>query len=486
MLSRMVVAGPVLLLHDTLTTITGGVVETPVGAPTPGPASPVPTGGSGSPVPSGGSASPAPSVASAPPDPTVGPLASPAPGEPAWVDGGTLDILLVGADAGREGHDSYLTDTLILIRFDEATDRVAFITLPRDTQGLPIPPDWPAAAAYGGLYPGKVNTIYTEAARYRPELYPGDARNKGYEALKGMLGELYGVDVDYFVALDLQSFQQVVDALGGVVVDVQTPVQGDHYSQPDGDGHLKLYIPPGIQGMDGPSALAYARARHGTSDFDRSLRQQRVVTEMRQQLDPFALLEPGRITSLLETAKASVRTDFPPDRLPQLMELMEGIDLDERISLSLNPPVYSQVCFPCPPDGLYALRADVGRIRDAVRTVFTEDPAARERREQLAAEGAVVHVRNGTPSNNLKTSRVADALAAAGLDASVPDDGGAADRTDHPDTVIAVRPDRLDELPVTVALLEELLGVPAVATTDAEQVPDVLVIVGAATPDLRP
>ena len=70
--------------------------------------------------------------------------------------------------------------------------------------------------------------------------------------------------IDYFVAVDLRSFRDIIGDLGGVIVDVQNPVYDDHYPADDGSGHIKLYIPPGIQYMEGQEALAYARARHAS------------------------------------------------------------------------------------------------------------------------------------------------------------------------------------------------------------------------------
>ena len=71
------------------------------------------------------------------------------------------------------------------------------------------------------------------------------------------------------MAVDLSSFRDIIDQLGGVVIDVQNPVYDAKYPADDGRGNLKLYIPPGMQYMNGQQALAYARSRHATSDFDR-------------------------------------------------------------------------------------------------------------------------------------------------------------------------------------------------------------------------
>ncbi len=418
------------------------------------------------------------------PTPTPGPTPSQGPD---WTEGGELNILLVGADGGRNNYSGYLTDTMILVKIDTKTKQVAFISLPRDTQNLPIPRDWPAYQAYGGLYPYKANTIYTWASRVAPGLFPGDKKNKGFDSLKGMLAELYGLSkIDYFVAVDLRSFRAVINDLGGVIIDVQNPVYDDHYPADDGSGHIKLYIPPGIQYMGGQEALAYARARHVTSDFDRSARQQRVITSVRDQIDLSSLLAPGVIRDLLKTFRDSVKTDIPPEKIPALIGLAQEIDLDKRISLVLDPPEYSQTCYPCPPDGLYVLKANIERIRRDVSTIFKRERDEVARAEKMRSEGALVHVLNGTEQSNLWTTRLADYFASLGVNAIVPPvNAGLADRNDYEGSTILAYNGALEAMPETIAFLQGELGATATEVDDPDEEADIVVIVGKGTPRLK-
>ena len=66
------------------------------------------------------------------------------------------------------------------------------------------------------------------------------------------------LDIEYYVAVDLNSFRGAVNAFGGLVVDVRVPLIDAAYAAADGRGKLKLYMPPGIQRMNGQEALAYA------------------------------------------------------------------------------------------------------------------------------------------------------------------------------------------------------------------------------------
>ncbi|MFN8621867.1 MAG: LCP family protein [Chloroflexota bacterium] len=428
-----------------------------------------------------------------PPDASLAPGQTPEPADsaaptpsqgPGWDEGGRLSILLVGSDGGRPG-GGHLTDTLMVVTVDTRTKQVAMISIPRDMQDIPLPRSWPAYKAYGGEYSDPINTLYT-AARINPNLFaPGaDDFRKGYEALKGVLGNLYGITIDYYVSVDLSSFRKIVDALGGAMIDVQNPVYDRAYPADDGRlGHLKLYIPPGLQYMNGTQALAYARARHLTSDFDRAARQQRVVTSIREQVDLSTLLDPTVLNGLLDTIKSSIRTDIPVAKLPKLIQLAQGIDLDKRISLVLSPPAFGTECYltsDCPND--YRLVANVPAIEKAVRNIFSSDRDAAKLRQKLTAEDAGVEVLNGTGDPNLKTTRIAEVLSDAGYDAAVPPvNEGAADRSDYTSTVVIAWNGAQDRVPIAGQALAKAFGVKLEARDDPDATADYTVIVGADT-----
>jgi len=475
--SHVAIARPVLIAHDSLVDITGGTEEQPLESFVIGPDESFVVPFTQPPTPT-----PDPSV---PVVPTLAPEPTPTQG-PAWDEGGRLNILLIGADGGRVGYTNYLTDTMILVTIDTLTKQTAFISLPRDTSRLPIPRDWPAYQAWGGLFGSKANTIYTYAARISPSQYPGPNKNKGFNAMKGILGELFGLTIDYFVAVDLKSFRAIINDLGGVIIDVQNPVYDFHYPADDSSGHIKLYIPPGIQYMEGQEALGYARARKETSDFDRTARQQRVITSVREQLDLSSLLAPGVIQELLGTFRSSLKTDIPPAKIPKLIQLAQEIDLDERISLVLDPPDYSETCYPCPPDGQYVLRANVAKIRKDVGNIFKRDRADVERATEMKGEGALVHVLNGTRNSNVKTTKISDVLDSFGVNAIVPPiSGGAAVSSDFSETVITVYNGAEQAMPITIAFLEQTFDVTAVTADDPTQEADIAIIVGSGTPLIK-
>ena len=235
------------------------------------------------------------------PSPNRAPSATPVPNVsiPPWDGKERLNILLIGADQ-RPKEGTYNTDTLIVVSID-----------PRDEAGRDVQPAarhgrraGPARSGPAGVRADLQRRRSTPGSRRSataPDLFPGTDRTRGYNALKAILGNLYGLDIKYFVEVNFEGFVKVVDALGGVTINVQIPVVDDAY--PGEGGRLeRLYIPSGIQHMDGAQALRYARSRHTSTDFDRGQRQQRVLLSLREQADPQELIP--HLPELVDRAQA--------------------------------------------------------------------------------------------------------------------------------------------------------------------------------------
>ena len=292
------------------------------------------------------------------------------PTEYEWDSRERLNILLVGIDSGRKGSRTFLTDTMIVVSVDPTTGKLAFISLPRDTVNIPLPRAWSKArSVYGATYGSKVNTLYT-IARVRSDLFPGNDKQRGYRALMGGLSELYGIDIGYYISVDLRGFRGAVNALGGIMIDVRSPLREDVYPTDDGRGKIRLYVPAGVQHMNGQQALAYARSRKSTSDFARSARQQELIAAVRDQLDIGALLAPGVLDGLTKEFKAHVQTNIPAKMVPKLLALASDVKLKNRKSLVLNGNGFNTECNACQADRLYKLIPNAARIRSAVQGVF--------------------------------------------------------------------------------------------------------------------
>ena len=331
----------------------------------------------------------------------------------------------------------------------------------------------------------KVNTLYFRHAS-QPGLFPGNDRERGFNALMGTLGNLYGLDINYYVSVDMQTFRNVVNTLGGVVVDVQLPVYDDGYSAGDGRGKLKVYMPPGYTRMNGQRALTYARSRHGSSDFDRAARQQRVITSVRDQTDLSEIMQPGVLNELIKSVRKDVKTNIPPKLVPSLLSLAQGLDLDRRENLVLSDAAgYASVCYPCGPQGLWALKPNVSKIRSAVQGVFSGNRQAARTVNRIREEGAAVHVLNGYGNRNTRAIDIASRLSAAGMEATVPPvNEGRAETNDVKATLITAYNSAEEAMPETFKRLKRSFkekGVDVTLVEDPEQSADFVVTIGSKT-----
>lgn len=418
----------------------------------------------GTPGASGGVASPDPSL-----PPPVSGGATAAPALVPWNGSGRLNVLLIGTDK-RPNEGTWNTDTLIVASIDPASRQVAMFSLPRDTVGVPLPPI-PARSVFGATWNRKINALFGQA-RARPDLFPGG----GYEGLKQTLGYLYGIPINYFVEVDFGGFKTVVDALGGVTVNVQVPVVDDYY--PGDDGTLRVYIPTGVQHMTGSQALVYARSRHGSSDFDRASRQQRILVSIRQQADFATLIQ--HLPALVQSTSRAIKTDYPIAKLPQLVDLASRIDVGNLRSFVFSPPYYGIEGYP---GGIYTLSPNVPRIRAAVASAFDFDPRVEAQRQAVAQEGARVWVLNGTGGTGTAAA-VAGYLDFRGVAASAPNQRPAAAGVPA-NTILRVYNGAEAKLPLTMALLEEVFGVTALPVADPAVRVDVVVTTGRKTPTLE-
>jgi LCP family protein required for cell wall assembly len=407
---------------------------------------------------------------------TIGPPIETPPGQASWDGKSRLNILLIGADEQNGGHN---TDTMIVLSIDPATSQVVMFTLPRDTVDVPIPAG-PARNAMGATFSGKINQFFA-TVRKRSDWFPpipGIEDGPGYSGLKAVLGNLYGLDVKYFVEVNFDGFKKVVDTLGGVTINVQIPVVDDHF--PASRGNLqRLYIAAGMQHMTGAEALQYARSRHTSSDFDRGARQQRVLVSLREQTNIGTVLPV--IDQLAGVLGSSVRTDIPRELVPQLLQVANGIDARSIRSVIFTPPFY-QTEFLNSPRG-YIIVPRIDRIRAAVRDAFNIDPTFAEQRDAIAEEGAEVWVLNGSGSPG-EASDLAAYLEYRGIAATAPNQRP--DTTGLSGTTIKAYNGAETTFPLTVAALQDIFGVTVVPATDPNIHADFVVTSAKSTPDLTP
>jgi LCP family protein required for cell wall assembly len=296
------------------------------------------------------------------PERTVEEPVQPSPEPPAPWDGRRrVTFLLVGADAGPYRY-GLRTDTMIVVSIDPRNRRTAVFGIPRNLYSVPLPP---SAHTELESFPDLLNALWGYA-EHNPELFPG-AKRPGATALKATIGHLLGLRIDYLAGVDLRGFVEVVDALGGVTVNVQRHVWDAGVSPPiEGEPSIAIDLEPGRHHLDGRQALAYSRTRWASSDYDRMHRQRCLLGALSRQAGVGKLLR--SLPKLATTVKRFVFTDIPLKALPDLVELLAGLDTRKMVGVSFAPPGFDVSL------DSWDTVSDVERIRQAVRRALEASP----------------------------------------------------------------------------------------------------------------
>ncbi len=175
-----------------------------------------------------------------------------------------VNILVMGLDS-RPGEGALArTDTLMVVGIRPYQLRVSVLSLPRD---LFI--DTPG---YGSQ---RINTINL--------LGEQEAAGSGPTLLAQAIEQTFSVHIDRTIRMDFHGFVELIDAVGGVTIDVERAIVDDAYPTEDG-GVMRIEFASGVQHMDGERALIYARTRHGSDDYARAQRQQQVLSALLGQM----------------------------------------------------------------------------------------------------------------------------------------------------------------------------------------------------------
>ncbi|MEO6796230.1 MAG: LCP family protein [Candidatus Dormibacter sp.] len=226
-----------------------------------------------------------------------------------------VNILLVGY--GGAGHDGpYLTDSIMMLSIKPGSREAVMVSLPRDLW-VKIP-----ALPRNGYLLGKLNSAYaigTDHANYPNLRSDWQTVTGGGDLAAATVSQITGQPIDGWVGVDFKAFRDVVNALGGVRVNVPTALDDPYYPQGETTGMIHIHINAGWQQLDGEHALQYARSRETTSDFDRSKRQQLIMLAVRQRA--LSLNAVPRLFSLLGALQDNVRTNLRPAEMRQLADL---------------------------------------------------------------------------------------------------------------------------------------------------------------------
>lgn len=298
------------------------------------------------------------------PDPT--PVPTPAPGatpvasatpEPSpepTPDSGRFTVLLVGVDSAP-GRSHALTDTMIVVSIEITTGNVAMVSMPRDVAMFPL--------SDGGTFGDRVNALAGYADRH-PDRFP----DGGMQTLANELGFLVGIAVPYYASVNLQGFERMIDAVGGVTIVSPRAIDDPGYGGWT-DGRVGFRLAAGEHTLDGATALAYVRSRRGAgdNDFTRARRQQQLLVALAKKLRDPAMVP--RLPAILDAASDTIRTNVPTDRLPMLLDLATSLDDDRVQRVVLGPPYASRIT----DTDRYLLRLDMERVAEKSIELFGDD-----------------------------------------------------------------------------------------------------------------
>ncbi len=381
-----------------------------------------------------------------------------APEIQSWNGVERVNVLLLGIDERHQETGPFRTDTMLVLTVDPVAKTAGILSIPRDL--------WVTIPTMDTE--GKINTAHFLGDAYN---YPGGGPALAVETVKQELG----IPVDYYIRFNFDSFEKVVDAIGGVDICVAETIDDPEYPAFDNYGFDPLHINAGCQHMDGALALKYARTRHGGTDFDRAKRQQQVILAMRDKVTKQSLLPQlaAQAPTLLDELQKSIRTDLSLDQMLQLAQLATQIDpknikqatIDENMVVAYNTPTDP------PQNVLVPLRDKIRELRDRFfNSVPTAGPTGAA--PALAAGSARIRVENGTRVSGL-AARTGDRLTAQGFNVVAID---SADRFDYTQSQIISY-----ALDTTVAeAVAQTLGLPAsaVVTSTANSTIDLKIILG--------
>lgn len=205
----------------------------------------------------------------------------------------THNILVAGLDSrrglARKGRAASRTDALMLLVFDRRSDHVGWVSLHRD---------------FLVNLPGRDHARLNVA--YRHGVSQGGPK-EGARLLRSSVEQLLALPVAHLVFIDQAGFEEAIDDLGGVQVEVVCPIR-DRFIDARGEGgRLTLDVPAGLQTMDGKTALMFARSRHGRSVVDRNRRQQAVAMGLVRRLQR---LSPTAMRALLPKLRRAIFTEM--------------------------------------------------------------------------------------------------------------------------------------------------------------------------------
>lgn len=322
-----------------------------------------------------------------------------------WEGHPRLNILLLGADndKNRDYNNTDLgirTDTIMVASIDTATGKTTLIQIPRQVPYVPFPeesvlheefPDgymrW-----WGGVEEAWINTLWMWSEQ-NSDFFP-NATYPGAEGLKLGVEGTTGLDIDYFVMLDIDGLKELIDAMGGVTVNInqRLAIGGDTSGRPPVG-----YLEPGPeQHLNGYNAMWYARSRSNTDDYNRMARQSCLIGAVVDQANPVNLLT--RFEAVAAAGSDMVQTDIPSEMLRPIVDL----------ALRVQDQPLSRMAFTLGHNGYHYENSDFEAMREAVDQAINPPPKNPEPAPTQTATETAETTKTAEPEASEESSNDAD------------------------------------------------------------------------------
>jgi LCP family protein required for cell wall assembly len=248
---------------------------------------------------------------------------------------GRYNILVLGGDSGSN-RMGLRPDSISVLSISADSGMAVNIGLPRNLKRIQFKEGTPIRSVYPYGFNNNcegecfLSSIYKVTMDNHKDLYPGISKKNstaGIEATRSAVEWVTGLEIDAYVLINMNSFVELIDALGGITVNVKKalPIGGQQDCYPADNEHESVcpdalgWIEKGKQNMDGRTALWYARSRHNTNDYDRMKRQREIQNLVLKKIDLQTLL--FRLNAFSGAGAKLIKTDIPGSSVPTLIDL---------------------------------------------------------------------------------------------------------------------------------------------------------------------
>ncbi|MDQ1284573.1 MAG: Cell envelope-related transcriptional attenuator [Patescibacteria group bacterium] len=239
-----------------------------------------------------------------------------------WENKERINILLLGiAGEGKAGRN--LTDTIMVASINLKTGQLALISIPRDLY-VTVPEKNLSM---------KINSVYQSSLSST-----GKDKEQSAEIARDTVEEITSLDMEYYVILDFDGFQKIIDSADGINITNERDIYDARYPGPN-YSYETFELEKGFHHLDGATALKYARVRHGDpeGDFGRAKRQQQVIQALKNRIfSTRTLLDVFALNNLFDALGENIKTNIPPEEFESFLELSKKLDTNNINNIVIN------------------------------------------------------------------------------------------------------------------------------------------------------